>query len=291
MGWKCVITNSGADLFSRSIQGTTIIVDAAKAGTETMPVELMMSQTAMAGATHDLVICRQYKVLGLPQYCAVVQITPETEAAFVIRQIGIWGHLDDEEDVLIALYQAEAESDAISVPKMSDMADFIFEYSAYFYVWGTGALTIEADTTALVSRAELEEALSRVRVHPARVTVTMDGYQPPIDLGNGTELVTDDTSTGAEGEWHAPGETWTQRHRMPPPYSSVEREFTAPSGEYACVFYVGSASVSSGIVESWFSAGAEGIVTPINYETFDYWIMLTTITRPTCDVTMVLQLM
>ena len=149
-----VITNAGAALLAQIAGGGTLIIDGAKAGTATVPAVNLAAQTALSGTEHDLLIARSVDVEAGRKI--TVQIRPES-AAYTIKQIGLFAHVEDGEETLLAIYQ---DSTGINIPDSASMPDYISNFFAIVTISNTLSVSVTIDTSAAVSAGDLEAGLA-----------------------------------------------------------------------------------------------------------------------------------
>lgn len=254
MAWKAVVTNAGAALMQRWLDGGTMQITGAKGGTSRVETEVLMQQTNVSGTAHTLSITYNKILRAVLPYWFLyigVQVRPEA-SAYTLTQIGIYGKLMDGEtqvvgNTLIAIYQAEDGSE-VDVPSTSVMADYVFEYEAVMTTNPSDNLTVNIDTNAPITREDFDAAVSALVVPRLRTVETI-----------------------ATTAWHAAGTTWTQDGKS----------FTAPAGMYACAVAVTGVTAESAIMDSWIDDGDEYVLDEIDYETMDGgWVFLTTASLP-----------
>lgn len=148
-----VITDGGRELLARWVSGGTLTIEKATAGTGTVSAVLLAQSTALVEEKQALSIISRKDVDGGVEI--KLQMGPG-ESAGTMNQIGLWGRLDDGEDVLIAIYQ---DANGINVPAKSEMPDFVYAMYAMVCMSNELELNVTMDSNAYVTMDTLEEAL------------------------------------------------------------------------------------------------------------------------------------
>ena len=175
--WNGVVTNVGKTLLSRWAQGGELTIINAKAGTGTVPVAQLMACTNISGDAHTLSLVKSTLVTGGVEYLVQFQAT---SSSYTAKQIGIWASLDSGAETLIAIYQTDGAG--IEVPTYSEMPDFSIQFAATVQMDNTGALSVTIDTSAFVTLAAMNAALSGKKNIQTAVT-------DPTASGNGLSFI------------------------------------------------------------------------------------------------------
>lgn len=146
-----VITNVGAALLAEWVQGKVLSIDSAEAGTGTYLESTLMARTSLAEYKQAASIVLKTKITN--GYRVKIQITPMA-TAYTLNQFGLRASVDGGTPVLLALFQ---NADGISIPALSDAPDFVYSFYAILPIGNTNDMTINIDTSALVSQSTLEE--------------------------------------------------------------------------------------------------------------------------------------
>ena len=157
--WTGVLTMAGLDLLSQWAAGGTLQILGASAGSGTIDAAALMAATTLANEVEEVSIVACKKLENAVQYD--VQFVAVDEE-YTAQQIGIWARLNDGARTLMAIYQ-DSEN-GIAVQSKANMPGFIFGFQALVQMGSTGDLTVNIDTGALVSRADLDEALQNIKI-------------------------------------------------------------------------------------------------------------------------------
>jgi len=153
MNWTSTITNAGRALLEQWITGTALNISSAKAGTGT--AASLAPMTALTDEKQTMsIISVESTDDGIK---LKLQITaPQT--GYTLNQIGIFAQLTGS-PVLLAVFQ---NASGISVPSAASQPDFSYTFFALIAVSNTGTLTVNIDTSALVTQATLNAAISEL---------------------------------------------------------------------------------------------------------------------------------
>lgn len=155
-----VITNVGKTLLAQWAAGGTFNIDSAAAGTGTVNASLLMAQTALAAQKQALSIIKMDRIDGgirLQLQCTNEAVSEE----YKINQIGVWASLDGGASTLVAIFQ---DATGVSVPTHEDMPDYVFTFYAVLQMSNEGDITVNIDTSALVTQADLEQLAAKMKV-------------------------------------------------------------------------------------------------------------------------------
>ena len=299
-------------------------ITGAKGGTEAVAKSQMVSQTDVSGDSHKLVLlsCEQEAVSTDTLLRVMVRVLPEIKA-YTMHQIGLYAKLvNDGEDVtdetLLALYQLE-NGNGMSVPTSYSPHNFRYELEMVLHVGAGNTATLQLDPSAYVSEDDLDETLDALHPNQLRIVeklYTYSGYGR-YNIGEwkspGTTWVAGRARYGVTGqtkEFTAPDDKYACAIKAAVTEDSVVMEAWLESDEgyesaKAAPSSSGSQSSGSTSGGSWDdeeeipiedpvieypgiisddSAG-NGIVTaPIEYETLDGWIFLTSAEIPSGDI-------
>ena len=153
--WICTVTDDGASLFSRWLEGGTVNFSTAQGGTGTVPEAELMHQSTLADTKQELsIIGYERKDEGIR---ISVQITAHDEE-YTINQIGLYASIDGGEPVMAIILQ---DDKGLDVPDIADSPDFIYKKFILVRVSNIGDYTVTIDTSAVVSRSTLDDELAR----------------------------------------------------------------------------------------------------------------------------------
>lgn len=147
------VTDIGRTVLAKAAGGKTLVIDGAQSGTGTVEEYELKTRTSLAGTTHVLgVINYEVKEDGV---CFTVQIE-SPEDGYTAKQIGLFGHVDNEDSSLLAIYQDET---GIAIPDNEQMPDFLYLFYAQIQMNNSGSISITLDPSVLVSQRQLQEAI------------------------------------------------------------------------------------------------------------------------------------
>lgn len=162
--WIGVITNGGNDLLNEWVSERELRFDSAAAGSGTVAVASMMAQTALAAQKQEASIIGADKVDGGVRL--KLRISAH-ETGYILNQYGVWASLTGGDSILVALFQHEQ---GIQVPSKNESPDFVYTFYALIGCSNTGTWTVNIDTSAVVSGAEMDRAIAEAT----------NGLQPKI---------------------------------------------------------------------------------------------------------------
>ena len=181
---SAVLTNSGLNLMAQWVDGAVLTIDKATAGEGTVNEAYLMGQTQLVAEKKQLSIVRQDRVANgvrIQMQCTNEGVTE----AFTINQIGVWAHLNDGASVLLSIYQDDT---GVLVPTNAEMPEYVFTFYAVLQVSNTGTLEVTIDASAVVTKAQLDEATAGIDDEIEKI---VDGTTPVAKATNA------DTATNA----------------------------------------------------------------------------------------------
>ena len=181
---SAVLTNSGLNLMAQWVDGAVLTIDKATAGEGTVNEAYLMGQTQLVAEKKQLSIVRQDRVANgvrIQMQCTNEGVTE----AFTINQIGVWAHLNDGASVLLSIYQDDT---GVLVPTNAEMPEYVFTFYAVLQVSNTGTLEVTIDASAVVTKAQLDEATAGIDDEIEKI---VDGTTPVAKAINA------DTATNA----------------------------------------------------------------------------------------------
>lgn len=156
MAWSGVITNAGAAMLATYAQGGhTMTIDSAVVGSGNTPSANMRSATTLA-AQEDTAAITGTSAEGANVQIRV-QVSASEDGGYAAKEIGLYAHLDNGTSQLMALYQ---DPTGVSVPDISVNPDYAFGLYIAIAISNTDDLTVEVDTSAVVSIGEMADALA-----------------------------------------------------------------------------------------------------------------------------------
>ena len=160
--WQGAVTNVGVALLKKWATGGTLTITKAQSGSGYVAASQLAAQAALTNPVQALTITGyQTGDTGVTYRVQILAHTVE----YTLRQIGIFAKLDTGAETLIAIFEDET---GLTIPSSADVSDFVFSFSATVQMSNAGSLTVNMDTSALVSRSEMEayvaEALANVDI-------------------------------------------------------------------------------------------------------------------------------
>ena len=157
MSWKGVITNAGQQILSQwTANGHTLTIDGASVGSGYVDDINMRVATALAHEEATAAIVSADAVDGGTKF--KVQVSPAESTEYVAHEIGLWGHIDDGPRTLIALHQDSQTG--INIPTKASSPDFIFALYLVHAISNSDTLTVNIDTSAVVSKSTMDNAIA-----------------------------------------------------------------------------------------------------------------------------------
>lgn len=154
--WKdSAVVNSGLSLLAQWLANKKLIIDKAAGGTGTVPAASIMAQTGLRNKKQDISVAAA-KVVDKGVRVSLHITNQYVTTDYTLHQIGIWGRLENGAETLIALYQ---DDNGILIPKNSGVPDFSYTFYATITMSNTGTWEVVIDTSALISKAILEDAI------------------------------------------------------------------------------------------------------------------------------------
>lgn len=207
MSWNGVITNAGAAILEQwDAGGHTLTLDGATVGSGITQAVNMRQATDLAHEEDTAQIIQAEAVDGGTRF--KIQVLA-AETAYTAHEIGIWGHIDSEESVLIALHQ---DADAgISVPSESVSPDFAFALFCVHTISNTEDLQIMVDTSVFVTISTLNDTVAALNSVISELdgrlstleymTLQNDFFVPLATDDEETTLFTDDDGNVIVCDW------------------------------------------------------------------------------------------
>ncbi|MBQ8111371.1 MAG: hypothetical protein IJ124_14540 [Clostridia bacterium] len=160
MAWIGVATNVGNTLFAQyAAGGHTLTLDGATVGSGTMAEANMRIATDLTNNEAEASIVSIDEITNGTKY--KLQVGPSDTHEYTAHQIGIWGHIDDGETVLVALCQDS--SAGVGVPLRSVSPNFAFGLYAALVVDNSGNLVVNIDESAYVTVGTMNAQIAAVK--------------------------------------------------------------------------------------------------------------------------------
>ena len=180
MSWIGVITNAGRALLDQwSAGGHTLTIDGATVGSGITQAANMRIATALANEVEDAAIVRT-DILDDSSVRFKVQVSASSASAYIATEIGLWAHLDNDEDsTLIALHQDA--SGGVAIPASADTPDFAFALYLIHTISNASELNVTISPNVFVTNQTLQEMADDLREELAVSWATPEEVQIVID--------------------------------------------------------------------------------------------------------------
>lgn len=175
MSWeKSSYTTAGAALLSESLSGGALTITRAVSGTGIVETDLS-AETTVSGETHELTILAIDTVKDGEETARKVSIQiTGAESTYIMHQIGVYGRLNDDAEVLLFIMQDER---GIEVPASSVNADFEIEIAALIAISNKAkieiALSPQMQALMKLVKAEIEKHNADASAHAATITAAV----------------------------------------------------------------------------------------------------------------------
>lgn len=175
MSWeKSSYTTAGAALLSESLSGGALTITRAVSGTGIVETDLS-AETTVSGETHELTILAIDTVKDGEETARKVSIQiTGAESTYIMHQIGVYGRLNDDAEVLLFIMQDER---GIEVPASSVNADFEIEIAALIAISNKAKIEIvlspQMQALMKLVKAEIEKHNADASAHAATITAAV----------------------------------------------------------------------------------------------------------------------
>lgn len=175
MSWeKSSYTTAGVSLLSESLSGGALAITRAVSGTGIVETDLS-AETTVSGETHELTILAIDTVKDGEETARKVSIQiTGAESTYIMHQIGVYGRLNDDAEVLLFIMQDER---GIEVPASSVNADFEIEIAALIAISNKAkieiALSPQMQALMKLVKAEIEKHNAAADAHAATITAAV----------------------------------------------------------------------------------------------------------------------
>lgn len=176
MSWeKSNYTATGAALLSESLSGGALTITRAVSGTGSADTDLS-EETTVSGDLHELMLLGIETIEdddGHPARKVSVH-TESGDDAYLMHQVGVFGRLNDGEEVLLFLMQDER---GVEIPASGTNANFAFDVDILLAVSNKAniSLTVAPQVQALMKlvKAEIEKHNANAAAHAATITAAV----------------------------------------------------------------------------------------------------------------------
>lgn len=176
MSWeKSNYTAAGAALLSESLSGGALTITRAVSGTGSADTDLS-EETTVSGDLHELVLLGIETIEdddGHPARKVSVH-TESGDDAYLMHQVGVFGRLNDGEEVLLFLMQDER---GVEIPASGTNANFAFDVDILLAVSNKAniSITVDPQVQALMKlvKAEIEKHNADASAHATTITAAV----------------------------------------------------------------------------------------------------------------------
>lgn len=176
MSWeKSNYTAAGAALLSESLSGGALTITRAVSGTGSADTDLS-EETTVSGDLHELMLLGIETIEdddGHPARKVSVH-TESGDDAYLMHQVGVFGRLNDGEEVLLFLMQDER---GVEIPASGTNANFAFDVDILLAVSNKANISITVDpqmqALAKLVKAEIEKHNADASAHAATITAAV----------------------------------------------------------------------------------------------------------------------
>ena len=176
MSWeKSNYTATGAALLSESLSGGALTITRAVSGTGSADTDLS-EETTVSGDLHELMLLGIETIEdddGHPARKVSVH-TESGDDAYLMHQVGVFGRLNDGEEVLLFLMQDER---GVEIPASGTNANFAFDVDILLAVSNKAniSLTVAPQMQALMKlvKAEIEKHNADASAHATTITAAV----------------------------------------------------------------------------------------------------------------------
>ena len=176
MSWeKSNYTAAGAALLSESLSGGALTITRAVSGTGSADTDLS-EETTVSGDLHELMLLGIETIEdddGHPARKVSVH-TESGDDAYLMHQVGVFGRLNDGEEILLFLMQDER---GVEIPASGTNANFAFDVDILLAVSNKAniSLTLAPQVQALMKlvKAEIEKHNADASAHAATITAAV----------------------------------------------------------------------------------------------------------------------
>lgn len=158
--WEnAVITQKGLALQAKLVQGNTLEITRAAAGSGYVAAGLLQRQTAVTSEEQILQITSA--VYPEDGKCAITTRleNEELEKGYTAMQIGLYAKDPDEGEILYFIAQANSGT-GVTVPAHAEMASFHAEWTFYFQYGMADGVSVTVDPANTVTQAMMEQYIN-----------------------------------------------------------------------------------------------------------------------------------
>jgi hypothetical protein len=161
--WIGVETNVGKALLARwALGGHVLTISGATVGSGTVQQANMRTREALVTEKMDADIIEKVEITDGVKVRVRVGPASSEVGSFTAHEIGVWAHLDSEDDILLS-YHMDDET-GIPVPTAATSHEFLFDLICVYGISNDGTLTVTISTSVYVSNGQFVEEQKRMRL-------------------------------------------------------------------------------------------------------------------------------
>lgn len=269
MSWeKSSYTTAGAALLSESLSGGALTITRAVSGTGIVETDLS-AETTVSGETHELTILAIDTVKDGEKTARKVSIQiTGAESTYIMHQIGVYGRLNDDAEVLLFIMQDER---GIEVPASSVNADFEIEIAALIAISNKAkieiALSPQMQALMKLVMAEIEKHNAAADAHAATITAAVSAAVKNLsesgEILNEEQvkaLIKEQVDGGTGGGYYGSYELTLAADEWKPARSEDDYENAGGMDYYQCIYDAELSDSTSELVPV-------GVVSPSSFYT------------------------
>ena len=195
MSWIGVVTDAGNDLLAQwALGGRTLHISSATVGSGTHEAVNLRRATALAEHKDNAQIVSSRRVAAGQTQIRVRVGAISDGASYTAKEIGIWGHLDDETtETLLMIHQ---EDTGIVVPTAAEIPGFFFDLYSNLLTSGDGQIEAHISLEAYVAQTDYEAGMAtKADKSDAVSNITRSGTTFTATLADGTTFTFDQQDT------------------------------------------------------------------------------------------------
>lgn len=245
MSWeKSSYTTAGAALLSESLSGGALTITRVVSGTGSAGTDLS-AETTVSGETHELTILAIDTVKDGEETARKVSIQiTGAESTYIMHQIGVYGRLNDDAEVLLFIMQDER---GIEVPASSVNADFEIEIAALIAISNKAkieiALSPQMQALMKLVKAEIEKHNAAADAHAATITAAVSAAVKNLsesgEILNEEQvkaLIKEQVDGGTGGGYYGSYELTLEADGWKPARSEDDYENAGGMDYYQCIY-------------------------------------------------------
>lgn len=190
MAWVVSFTENGIQMMSQLAAGAVLNLTKVQTGEGT--TQDLYHATAVSSPVTTGAMSRKVESDGVVVKIRIYSYTD----AYVMKQIGVFGKVDNGQEKLFALMQ---NTDGIEILSKADFPDFAFNVSLFIESSKTENINVTVDPSALVTAAQLAEATAHVIDIVREYYTTASSVSCPCVAGNNKSYLVWCSGSSADG--------------------------------------------------------------------------------------------